>query len=190
MNDAVLNTLPFEKMAKEALAKIPGVGQPKNSAGPLKTNLQVPFSLANSSLEIKNLVATTPRKEELRLNGKVDLEMNANLTGQVALVDAPVSGSFFEANSDALKRLVVPIRVSGNLMKPQLSFAEETVKLMLQKTLDYEKGKLRKTVDAEISKAKKQAEDQLKKEADKKAQELKEKVNQGLQKGIQDLLGR
>ncbi len=190
MKDGFLNSLPFEKMAKEALAKIPGIGQIKNSPGPLRTDLMMPFSFAQSILSIADFVAVTPRKEEMRLNGKISLDLNADLVGQVALVDAPVSGSFFEANSDAMKRLVVPIKITGNLMKPQLSFAEETIKTMLQKTLDYEKGKLRKTVDAEIGKAKKQAEDQLKKEATKKVDEIKEKVNQGLQKGIQDLLGR
>lgn len=190
MNEGVLNTLPFEKMAKDALGKIPGVGQIKNSPGPLNANLSSNFSFAKTKLEIKDFLAVTPRKEEMRLNGNVGLDLTAELAGQVALVDASVSGSFFQANSDAQKRLLVPIKIDGNLMKPQMSFAQETVKIMLQKTVDFEKQKLSKTAQQEINKAKKQAEDQLKKEADKNSNELKEKASQGLQKGLENLLGR
>ena len=190
MKDGLLNTLPFEKMAKDGLSKIPGLGQIKSSPGPLRTNLSSDFSLIKSILDIKNLLAITPRKEEMRLDGKIGLDMNADLSGQVALVDAPVSGSFFEANMDSQKRLVVPIRVTGNLLKPQLSFAEETLKAMMQKTIDYEKRKLGKAAQAGIEKAKKQGEDQLRKEADKKAKEIKDQLGKGLEKGLQDLLGR
>ncbi len=188
IKDGVLNTLPFEKMAKDALAKIPSVGQIKNSAGPLRTNISAAFVLDKSALHLKDFIAKTPRNEEMQLNGLVSLNLDANLAGNIALVDAPVSGSFFEANSDSHKRLIIPVRISGNLMKPEFSFADETIKQMTQKMIDYEKNKLVKSAQVELEKAKKQAESQLKQEAEKKKDEIKNQLGNELEKGLQDLL--
>lgn len=177
----VLNTLQFEEMIKDKLSKVPGIGGKKSSAGPLEMNLLCEFDLNKKQIKLKQFRAITARNEQLKLEGSLGFDLNANLKGSMALVDAPVSGSFFQANKDKDGRLVIPVLINGNLMSPSLSFLEEPLKAMLEKTVLFEKKKAETVAKNQVAVVKKDVEDKVKVEAEKKAKQLEKDIKKNFE---------
>lgn len=173
LDNAFLSTLVFDKMANEKLAKIPGLGNSVqvNSKGVLM-DITSKFTLANKTLRFKDLNMKTPENNELNGRGRLNWNLNLDVEGNVHLVNAPVRGSVRAANSDAQGRLVVPLKIDGNLLDPDLSFAEATVETMLDKTVALEQKKLEKKVKAKVDEKIEEETEKLKKSVGKKLKKL------------------
>lgn len=150
LKDGVLSTLNFETMAKEALSKIPGAGAVNLSRGPLQVSASGDFTFDDSILHLNTFKAVTARREEASLSGKLKLNMDVDMSGQVVLVDMPSGGDFWEANKDASGRIIVPVSIKGNALSPNMSFASETIKTMTGKLAEYELKKATKSVEDKV----------------------------------------
>ncbi len=180
-------TLRFVSMVKTALSKIPQIGQKvPDDIGPLEAAIETQFSFKKAILNLKNFDAITTQKDQIQVSGTLGFDKQVDLQGNAAIQNAPVSGSFKEANSDAQGRLVVPIMVKGNLMEPQLGFVDKTIQAMIQKTLDLETQKLKNKAQAEAQKFA----DQKKKEAEAELEKQKKKIEQGVQGELNKLFGK
>lgn len=157
MKDAFLSSTSLDDMINKKIAQIPGVGDKNklNSKG-IAANISTQYMLEGKTMKLKEFNFISPEKNELKANGVIGMDKSINLEGKAFLATAPVGGSLREANSDAQGRFVIPVKITGNLMNPEASFAEETVKQLLAKTVSNETDKLK-------SKAIKSLEDEAKK---------------------------
>lgn len=160
ISNGYLSTATFDGLVNEKLKSIPGLGSNANvSTGGVAAAIRTDFQFANSTAEVKNFVAATPKNDEMRLAGKLGLNFDADLTGEAHLASAPVAGSVRAANSDPQGRLVVPVRFHGNLKSPQVDIAAHTIEAMLKNTATHEGNKLK---DKAVSDVQKKAEEALK----------------------------
>jgi hypothetical protein len=151
-----ISTAPLDSLVNEKLKGIPGVGdKAKISTGGMAAEIRTQYRLAKGVATLRGLVATTPKRDELRLDGSLGLDFSCDLSGEAHLASAPVTGPIREANSDPEGRLVVPVRFHGNLKAPQTDIATGAIEAMLKKTAAHEGEKLKnKAIDAAKSKAK------------------------------------
>lgn len=175
IKNGFLSTLSFDQMANEKISKIPGLSSrtdlklnSKGAAGDMSAS----FDLALGKVNFSKFNIITPEKNEMRARGWVDLDKSIDLSADVFLSDPPVKGSVREANSDASGRLVVPIRISGNVFSPQLDITNDTAKVLLEKTAKLEASKLQKKFTVEAQKQGQKLGNDLKNEAEKKLKNL------------------
>lgn len=176
LKQAYFSTIQIDQLIQEKLSKIPGMADKQH----VRTNgvagdLNTKFTLANGKMDLDPFHFLTPDQNELRLKGWVGLDAAMDLNGAAYLVKSPVRGSIQKANSDERGRLIVPLQLKGNLMDPEISLAEATIKEMLEKTARYEL---------------KEKEEELKRKANEKIQEEFNKKKEELKKGIGGLLGK
>lgn len=167
IRNGFLSTVQIDKAVNETLAKIPGLG---NQAAPVNTkgvtaDISSEFNAEKKILNLSRFVFLTPEKNELRAQGSIGFDKSIALVGTGYLATAPVGGSVRSANSDAQGRFVVPLKIQGNLLKPEIAFAEETIRQLAAKT----------------------AEQELKKGVEKKLDQLKDSVKQKGLEGLKDL---
>ena len=144
VHNGYLSTASFDGLVNEKLKGIPGVGdKAKISTGGMTADIHTSFRVAGGTATLQNFLATTPKQDEMRLNGSMNLAFDCDLTGEAHLASAPVSGPFREANSDPQGRLVVPVRFHGNLKSPQADMAAGAIEAMLKKTALLEATKLK-----------------------------------------------
>ncbi|MGZ3738095.1 MAG: hypothetical protein ACXVB9_01905 [Bdellovibrionota bacterium] len=155
VRNGYLSTASFDGLVNEKLKGIPGVGdKAKITSGGVAAEIHTAFSAAKGILSLQNFVADTPKKDEMRLGGTLNLAFDCDLTGEAHLSSAPVTGPIREANSDPQGRLVVPVHFHGNLKSPQADIATGAIQAMLQKTASHEADKLKtKALDAAKAKA-------------------------------------
>lgn len=172
-----LSTVGLDQLVNQKLAEYPLIAkltgaQPKVATKGVALNLASAFSFAKGRMDLKNLVALSPEKNELRLQGWLQKDFSVDLKGQAFLADTPIGGSFRQANSDKTGRLVVPIRITGSLKEPSVDIAEEALKEMADKTLKLEARKLKSAVREKAGQAleqkKKEAVDAIKEELKKR----------------------
>ena len=171
VKNGYLSTASLDHLVNDSLAKIPGLNPNSshvNSQG-AAADMTTRFQISKSVVRFDSLSVLTPDKNELHLQGTVGLDKNIDLKGNAYLVTAPVGGSIREANSDNQGRFMVPIHISGNLMKPEATIAEATVQELLKRTADHE-----------LKKSTSQATQKIKNETDKLKEELKKKGLDGL----------
>ncbi len=156
IHNGYLSTATFDGLVNERLKAIPGIGdKAKVTTGGMAAEIRAQFQYARSVATLQNLVAVTPKKDELRLQGTLGLNFDCDLKGEAHLTSAPVSGPIREANSDPEGRLVVPVRFHGNLKSPQAEIATEAIETMLKKTALHEGEKLKaRAIDTAKTKAK------------------------------------
>jgi hypothetical protein len=139
LKNGFVSTLQLDQVLNESLAKIPGIGAGNqlNSNG-VAADISLDFKTEKKFLVIKKFGFVTPERNELTAQGKIGFDASIELIGEAALATAPVGGSIRAANSDKTGRFVVPLRIKGNLMKPEAAFAQETVNLLLKRTAEHE----------------------------------------------------
>lgn len=180
VSQGTLNTVNLSEILKGLIQKIPGAKPDMlASRGPLQARILANFKMKNGQVELAPLDATTLRKEQLLVRGTANLKMDLDLSGSLFLVDQIISGPFYEANKDASGRLEIPLKIQGNALKPEFKFAQETLTVMIGKTVELEKKRLLN-----------QAEAQVKAEVEKKKSELQNKFTEDLKKKAQDLFKR
>jgi hypothetical protein len=139
LSEAYVSTLQIDQLINEKLAQIPGLkGKELVKSKGFAADIRSDYEYKNSTLNLKNLVFSTPDKNELKAQGTINTNKEANLTGTAFLATAPVGGSIRKANSDADGRFVIPFEIKGNLAHPQISFAQKTVQQMLKNTASQE----------------------------------------------------
>ena len=152
------STVSFDQLLNKKLAEIPIVAklmgsEPKIATKGVSLALNSDFALAKGRLNLKNLQALSPEKNEMRVAGWMQTDMRVDLQGEIFLADTPIGGSFRQANSDKMGRLVVPVHITGTLKEPGLAIAEATVREMTQKTVDLEARKLKTTIQEKAGQA-------------------------------------
>lgn len=172
-----LSTISLDQMVNQKLMEHPEISKlagvrPKVASKGVSLNLGTDFSFAKGRLNLRGLKALSPERNELRLDGWLQKDFTADLTGTAALADAQIGGSFRQANSDKQGRLVVPIHISGSLKEPSVSIAQEAINEMMKKTIQLEANKLKGAVKANAGRAfeqkKKEAIDAVKEELKKR----------------------
>ncbi|MCM2282258.1 MAG: hypothetical protein NDI61_10475, partial [Bdellovibrionaceae bacterium] len=74
LTDAFVSTLQFDKMANDALSKIPGIGEGRRlSSKGVAANIRMAFALENSQVAISNFVFLTPENNQISAAGTLDL---------------------------------------------------------------------------------------------------------------------
>lgn len=164
VQNAKLSSLKFQQLAKDKLSKIPGVGNKANvPMDDLLADVSTNYNLQEARLNLINFDMKTPAHDELRAEGWIGLDKQVDLNGTAYLANAPVSGSVREANSDASGRLILPLKIRGNIMQPEVAFAEETIKQLIANTAKLEGKKLTQKIQQQGSDAiKKKGEETLK----------------------------
>ena len=139
IKNGFFSTVQVDKMINEKIAQIPGVGSqaPANSKG-VTADITADYKLDKKVMTLSRFIFLTPEKNELRATGTLGLDKSINLSGTAYLATAPVGGSVRSANSDTQGRFVIPLKLQGNLMKPEVSFAQETIAQLAKKTAETE----------------------------------------------------
>lgn len=172
-----VSTASIDSMLNAKLAGIPGLGdKAKVKTGGLAADMRTRFKAENGVVHLTDFVGLTPKKDEMKMNGTLDLAFNADMKGEARLVDAPVRGAVGEANSDEQGRLIVPFHFRGNLKNPSVDIANDIIEKMLAKTATREAQKLK---DKAVEEGKKKLEAEKKKVEDS----LKD-AGKGLLKGL------
>jgi hypothetical protein len=143
LSEVYISTLQIDQLINQKLAQIPGLkGKELVKSKGFAADIRSDYEYKNSVLNLKNLVFSTPEKNEVKAQGTIDTNKNADLSGTAYLATAPVGGSIRQANSDAEGRFVIPFEIKGNLAHPQVSFAQKTIQQMLKNTAQQEIKKL------------------------------------------------
>jgi hypothetical protein len=173
LENGVLSTLELGEMLKGAMSSIPGLkSEAISSRGPMQAKMSGRFRVKESQLGLNPFQALTSRHEELFLKGRLDSNLNMDLSGSLFLVEA-LSGSFFEANKDPQGRLEIPLELHGVATRPEFKFAQDSISKMTAKAVEFEKKKLvqkvetqvKAKIDSELEKTKKDLSQDLKKKA-------------------------
>lgn len=161
MADLKLKTIPFESSITDVLKRIPGVGtKPMADLKNMPFAAQMDYKLKNRVAQIARFHATSSRNDELNMQGTIDLDFMAQLKGEMRLVDPPIGGDLLKANQDEKGRLVLPLQISGALMKPNMDVASSVIQQMTTKMLEYQKNQFLKKSGDEI---KNKVQDEIKK---------------------------
>ncbi len=175
IKNGFLSTLSFDQMANEKISKIPGLSSRSdiklNSKG-ATGDMSALFTLSDGKINFSKFVVLTPEKNEMRAKGWLDLNKTLDMSADIYLSDPPVRGSVREANSDPTGRLMLPIKISGNIFSPSIDVTNDTIKVLLEKTARLEAAKLQKKASQEIQKQGQKLGNDLKKEAEKKLKDL------------------
>lgn len=91
------------------------------------------YELLVGNLHLSQFLLTTEKKDELRLRGMVDHNLQLDLTGTVAIGSVTIGGAIAKANVDKSGRMVVPLQVSGDIHHPDFALSKNTLKTMLEK---------------------------------------------------------
>ena len=157
IKNGFLSTVQLDKMVNENLAKIPGVGnQARVDSKGVTADISANFRAEKRVLHLGQFIFITPEKNELQAQGKIGFDKSVDLNGTGYLATAPVGGSVRSANSDKQGRFVIPLKIQGNLLKPEVAFAQETISQLARKTAEQE---LKKGVQNKID----QLQDSIKK---------------------------
>lgn len=161
IKNGYVSTASLDQMVNAKLAGLPGVGdKAKVKTGGMAADMRTNFEVAGGTATLTDFFAVTPRKDEMRMNGTMNLAFDADMKGEAHIVDAPVKGSFREANSDAEGRLVVPIHFRGNLKNPSVEIANEIIERMAGNMARHEAEKLKSKA---VEEGKKKLEEEAKK---------------------------
>ena len=142
----------------EEIEKVAGGGAEKKKGGESKEATDL---VAQETMQLPSFNASDVDGSELQLKGKVILSsMQADLVGSFLWVQNQIRGCIGEGNSDDKGRLIVPLAIKGDVMKPGFSILTDVVGKLAGRALECEKNKL-------IDKVKKDGAEGLKKELNK-----------------------
>ncbi|MBX3022724.1 MAG: hypothetical protein KF799_13710 [Bdellovibrionales bacterium] len=156
-----LNSVKIGEMINDMLKKIPLLRISPVKVDPLRGSMKTQFDMANETMQIAAFEAKDLDGSELQMKGKVLLSsMQVDLAGTFFWVQDQVKGCLAEGNSDAKGRLVVPLALKGDAMKPGFSILSDVAGRLAGRALECEKSKL-------VDKVKKQGGEAVKKELGK-----------------------
>lgn len=156
-----LNSVKVGDMLNEAIKKVPLLKLGAVKLDPLRGEMKGQFEVAQETMQIPSFMARDVDGSELQMKGKVILSsMQADLVGSFLWVQDKIRGCIGEGNSDDMGRLIVPLAIKGDLMKPGFSILTDVVGKLAGRALECEKNKL-------IDKVKKDGAEGLKKELNK-----------------------
>lgn len=175
LNNGVLNTIELTNMLKDVIAKIPQAkSEVITQRGPLQiTEGFANFKMQSGKIQFDPFDAKTARRDELNVSGSLDLMMSLDLKGKLALADGVQNlGPIYEANKDDQGRLVIPLEIKGNALRPEMKVAQEIIGKMLAKTVEYEKNKAVVSTKHQITNAIDKKKSELEKDVKKKLESL------------------
>ncbi|MGE4132901.1 MAG: hypothetical protein AB7F86_14770 [Bdellovibrionales bacterium] len=161
-----LSTVKVGEILGDLVRKIPGAKSPDVKSEPMNGTVDMSVHLERQVVDVQSFVGVDRSGSELRLKGRVGLaDLKGDLVGTFHWQNPPVKGCVLEGNSDPQGRLMVPLSLKGDLMKPQFGLVASAVDKMAKKTLECE--------------AKNQVE-KLKKDGGKKLEEEGKKLLKGI----------
>lgn len=161
-----LNSVKLGEMINEQLKKIPMLKVQPVKIEPLRGQMTTKFDLANETMQLDPFTFIEVAGSELRMKGKAVLSnMQADLVGTFFWQQDQVKGCMAEGNSDAKGRLIVPLAIKGDMMKPGFSILTDMLSKIAGRALECEKKKV-------VEKVKKEGTEALKKELNKAVQGL------------------
>lgn len=160
------NTVKIGALINEQIAKIPALKVKPVKVEPLQGKATVQFILNGGVVEIPKFTGVDLHNSEIQLKGKVVLSsMLGDLAGNFYWQNPPLKGCALEGNADASGRMVVPLAIKGDLMKPGFNILSDVLNKLAAKTIECEGKKLVEKVKADGKKA-------LEKEAKKALKDL------------------
>lgn len=162
ISQGILKTVNLDAMINKELGKF-GISSAQVKNSPMAFAASMQFLFQDSQLNLEKFKMVTARQDELGLRGLIDLNLQADLSGTIALANVRLSGAVAKANADNQGRLVVPMQLKGSLLSPNFSITDATIASMLTKTLEVE--------------AKKALQDLGKDGGEKLKQDLKKRLN-------------
>lgn len=178
-----LSSLPLKGYLDNKLRSIPGASQLYNKVKFPNTALEIlgDFSLAKGEIMLKPVILLSGEGHQLFLEGKLGLDKKIDFEGHLDLAKLNGIGSFFEANRDSQGRLVVPIKVDGEMGRPQFYILDETLKEMVNKTIAYEKSNLTQKLKQDVQQ---QVQSEVEKQLKKNVKDVREQLDEKLQKQL------
>ena len=138
-----LNTVQVGKMINDMISKVPVLKLPPAKVAPLNGMVKADYTLAGQTVNLNPLIGRDADGSELELKGKVSLPtMHGDLVGNFMWVNPQAKGCVMEGNSDDQGRLIVPIALKGNLMKPEVNMVTDMVNKLVGRALECEKKKI------------------------------------------------
>jgi len=172
-----ISTQSLDQLINEKLSSLPGLGSgkklaSKGVASDLELKLRLNSEQKSGKAFVDRLVSTTPEKNEVTLQGELDLstdvkQIRARLQGEARLAQAEVGGAIAEANRDSQGRLVIPLSLNGPLTQLNVDIAQQAIQKMLERAAQAEGQRLKRQVEG-------RAQEQIQRtreEAEKKIQE-------------------
>lgn len=185
-SEGVLSSLPVLQMVQERMQQFSGIKERVSAikSTDLRMKMSSKFLLENQLVQLNNFELLDSKQNLILVNGKMDFNLNLELKGKVAFLQSPIGGSFFEANKDSENRLVVPINITGNAKSPNLHTFDDTLKLMIANTVEYEKKRAFRDLASGVSRNT----EQLRKEAEGQLDLQKQKIEDEMRKRLQGLI--
>lgn len=157
IKNGFLSSLKFDELVNTKIAENPKVAQLLGAKPTLNTkgaafDMVAKYSFSKGRLNLKDFKMDSPEKNSIELDGWLQKDFLTELKGTAYLANTSIGGSFRQANSDKMGRLVVPIKISGSLKEPSLDIAEEVITAMVSKTVQLETTKLKDKVKTEANK--------------------------------------
>ncbi len=180
---ATLATLPLQTLISDRLKSIPGVVQSIKMPSIVPTGqISSKFSFEGGKVDFLELVNRHSDGTEVSLKGRIGLDKSMDMTGDAKLASVNVEGPFRKANSDGQGRLIVPLVLKGTLTSPSLEIVDSALKVMLQKTAEYEAKKA-------AAQLQQKAQDEVKKQAEEATKRIKKSAEDEAQKLLRRILG-
>jgi len=146
----VLNSVKVGEMINAQMAKVPQLKLKPMKVDPLRGQVKMKFDLNDGVVEIPSFVGIDADNSEIHAKGKVALSsMEGDFAGTFFWSDPPVKGCALEGNADPQGRLIVPVSIKGNLMRPGFSLLSDVIGKLASKTLECESKKLVEKVKAD-----------------------------------------
>ncbi len=160
-----LNGLKIGEMINALLKKIPIPVSPVK-VEPLHGRLQAEFNLASGVIQLPVVHAQDRDGSELNVKGKALIpSMQGDFVGVFAWTQSPFKGCVQEGNADAQGRLLMPLAIKGDLLRPDMTILVAMAEKIAARALDCEKKKL-------VQKIKKNGTKAIEKEAKKLLQDI------------------
>lgn len=177
IKNGFLSTIQLDQIINEKLSQIPALskGNRLNSKG-VAAQITSTLKLQMPNVYLDQFHFLTPENNELEASGRIGLDKSIELEGKAHLATTSIGGSIRAANSDSQGRFVIPIKIQGNLLKPEAKIAQDAVEKILQNTANYEVNKAKEKVKATIEKEGQKLKDELEKNGKKQLEDLKKRL--------------
>ncbi len=177
-----ISSQSLDQLINEKLSSLPGLGSGKKLASKgLASDLEIKLRLNSEQKSgkafVDRLISTTPEKNEVTLQGELDLstdvkQIRARLQGEARLAQAEVGGAIAEANRDSQGRLVIPLSLNGPLTQLNVDIAQQAIQKMLERAAQVEGQKLKRQVEGraqeQIQRTREEAEKKIQDEIKKR----------------------
>jgi len=159
----VFNTVKIGEIINTQIAKAPAALNLKPAkVEPLRGQAKAQFELASGVVDLPSFTGIDVDNSEIQMKGKVILSnMQGDFAGTFYWNDPPVKGCLLEGNADGRGRMIVPLAIKGDLMKPGFHLLSDVMGKLAAKAAECEGKRL-------VEKVKADGKEQLEKELKKK----------------------